>query len=741
MSIIPSKNKVTIIEGEGNDFSQWPTNQLPYKADDGTIQGSGLRMLTSGSLLAPVGFSVESGSIDFGDVLRLSESAGFLAFDNMVDKKRYQLLDYAVPRDAASSKPFYFKLIEAEKKVGNTNGDSVLTTNPLSFEYRTALTARTNSLIFKATAPMNNVRLRITDKVSGVAVKYFPSKSAWVDGQGGAVFEVGDNILDFQDTSVIFQANTDIVFDIQGDSISLSATNGLPKFAGMVQEGVFVGVADVNDLTNIQSQLDVLSDGRSVNYSDLLGIPATFTPSAHTHQTSEIDGLDDTISALTDAIESANGEFESLSSVATSGSYNDLTDKPVIPVVNYPVKSVNTKTGDVTLTAADVGAIGVSDGIPYSQITNPPILPPLITNTSQLVNDSGYLTSVFIPVQSVNGKTGNVVLTAVDVQAAAVSHSHPISDIAGLQASLDSKAPAASLNDYATAISVVNGLSLKLNIPQGNTNQYIRGDGTLAAFPAIPVNSVNGKTGTVVLNASDVNAAAFGHTHVISEVNGLQAALDGKAATSDLSAYATMSALTLGLAGKFNSPTGTTSQYLRGDGSAATFPAIPVVPTNVSAFTNDSAYVNQSGARSAISLTTTGTGAASYTPATGVLNIPSPVTRTYTSPTRTLNAAFQISATRDAMVSYSVDITVAALLLAGTAGRVYLEYANETGFTTGVTVVASGGASIGGVLNVNNLSTANLAGLIPAGKFVRLRTVNTSGTPTYTFQAAQEVLL
>jgi hypothetical protein len=45
------------------------------------------------------------------------------------------------------------------------------------------------------------------------------------------------------------------------------------------------------------------------------------------------------------------------------------------------------------------------------------------------------------------------------------------------------------------------------------------------------------------------------------------------------------------LGGKFNNPTGTTSQYLRGDGSTATFPTIPTVPTNVSAFTNDANYL------------------------------------------------------------------------------------------------------------------------------------------------------
>jgi hypothetical protein len=43
--------------------------------------------------------------------------------------------------------------------------------------------------------------------------------------------------------------------------------------------------------------------------------------------------------------------------------------------------------------------------------------------------------------------------------------------------------------------------------------------------------------------------------------------------TTAASTYATTTALTSGLAGKFNAPAGTTAQYLRGDGSLATLPA------------------------------------------------------------------------------------------------------------------------------------------------------------------------
>lgn len=51
-----------------------------------------------------------------------------------------------------------------------------------------------------------------------------------------------------------------------------------------------------------------------------------------------------------------------------SGSYNDLTDKPTIPDV--PVQSVNGKTGAVALSAVDVGALPDSTVIP-SQYTLP----------------------------------------------------------------------------------------------------------------------------------------------------------------------------------------------------------------------------------------------------------------------------------------------------------------------------------------------------------------------------------
>ena len=63
------------------------------------------------------------------------------------------------------------------------------------------------------------------------------------------------------------------------------------------------------------------------------------------------------------------------------------------------VNSVNGKTGDVVLNAADVGALPNTTVIP--------------SKTSQLTNDSGYITVSGAPVKSVDGKTGAVVTNAI----------------------------------------------------------------------------------------------------------------------------------------------------------------------------------------------------------------------------------------------------------------------------------------------------------------------------------------
>lgn len=122
------------------------------------------------------------------------------------------------------------------------------------------------------------------------------------------------------------------------------------------------------------------------------------------------------------------------------------------------VNSVNGQTGDVVLTAADVGALPDSTEIP--------------TKTSDLVNDSGYITSV--PVDSVNGYTGAVVLNASDVGAMASGEqvvryeAQTLTD--AQQAQARANINAISADEIGTVFNIKGDVATYADLPQtGNT--------------------------------------------------------------------------------------------------------------------------------------------------------------------------------------------------------------------------------------------------------------------------------
>ena len=142
------------------------------------------------------------------------------------------------------------------------------------------------------------------------------------------------------------------------------------------------------------------------------------------------------------------------------------------------VDSVNGKTGDVVLNAADVGAL-----------PNTTIVP---SKTSQLTNDSSYITESSALVKSVDGETGAVVTNAIK------STQQNLSDAQKAQARTNIGAGTSSFDGN------YSSLSGKPTIPS-NTSQ-LNNDSGFVTSENVPVKSVNSKTGAVVLGASDVGA-------------------------------------------------------------------------------------------------------------------------------------------------------------------------------------------------------------------------------------------
>lgn len=108
---------------------------------------------------------------------------------------------------------------------------------------------------------------------------------------------------------------------------------------------------------------------------------------------------------------------------------------------------------------------------------------------------------------------------------------------------------------------------------------------------------------------------------------------------------------------------------------------------------------------------------------------------------------FQVSATRDSLVNYSVTITTAVQigLVTNVDGYAVLEIAPTNSSTPGdwVEIARTPQAQNVGLaiaLSSTQKGGGNLTGMVPAGYYAKIRTVNAAGTPTYAYNSGQEVL-
>lgn len=131
----------------------------------------------------------------------------------------------------------------------------------------------------------------------------------------------------------------------------------------------------------------------------------------------------------------------------------------------------------------------------------------------------------------------------------------------------------------------------------------------------------------------------------------------------------------------------------------------------------------------------------------GVISFPgaTPVPRSFAYPTRALNTCFQVSSTRDALVSYGVDVTTTLTLANGGQGSAALRTYTDSGCSLGGQTIVSGTSGLPATLTVTvglqNLGTVVLGGVAPAGLWERLETTTNVGTVTFAARQGQETLL
>lgn len=240
-----------------------------------------------------------------------------------------------------------------------------------------------------------------------------------------------------------------------------------------------------------------------------------------------------------EAFQATAGEADGLATLDGTGNV-PLSQLGNVPGGSAAVTSVNTQTGDVVLDAADVGAAATSHGHAQSDVTN------LVTDLA------GKAAASHTHAQSdVTGLTSSLAGKASTV------HTHVQSDITGLTTDLAAKA-ADSAVVHKTGTETIGGVKTFTSLPTIPVTPVDPTDAASKGYvDSLPmaVTSVNTQTGDVVLDAADVGAATTSHSHAQSDVTGLVTDLAAKSAVGHTHAQSAITNLTADLAAKANDST------------------------------------------------------------------------------------------------------------------------------------------------------------------------------------------
>lgn len=205
-------------------------------------------------------------------------------------------------------------------------------------------------------------------------------------------------------------------------------------------------------------------------------------------------------------------DISGIAVVGKSGSYNDLSDKPATAAAQ--ANSDWNSTAGITQILNKPVLTKVATSGSFNDLSDKPTLP---TKVSDLSNDSGFLTSA---VTSVNSKTGTVTLSYADVQAVAAATLAAANGVAtlgpdgkltaGQVPTIALSAPYTVANINAMLALVVGTGSIAIVASPAST--YVRNSGSAGDItdwyqllsPGSTVSSVNGISGAVVLTASDI---------------------------------------------------------------------------------------------------------------------------------------------------------------------------------------------------------------------------------------------
>jgi hypothetical protein len=389
-------------------------------------------------------------------------------------------------------------------------------------------------------------------------------------------------------TEATSRANADSALQTQitSNDGDISALGGRLTTA---EAGIFV---NDQDITNLNTRLTAAEGNITSNDSDIAGLDTRLTSAESniTSNDSDISGLDTRLTAAESDITSLGTSKQSVSEKGQANGYAALDSGAKVPIANLPDSivgqlqyegawdaSTNTPTladpttnkGHYYVVSVEGVYLGityhigdwiVSNGAIWEKVDNTDAVTSVFGRLGAVVaNESDY--SAFYPlIASFNAVDSQV--TTNTTKLATIETNADVTDATNVAAAGALMSGTAVINDLADVSGTPSdGQVLTYNNTSGQWEP--------AAAGAAPVDSVNGQTGAVVLDADDIDDSAttnkFTTAADISKLAGIEAGADVTDTTNVVAALTAGTNVTIGVDGTI-SATDTNTTYTAGGG-------------------------------------------------------------------------------------------------------------------------------------------------------------------------------
>jgi hypothetical protein len=226
--------------------------RIPFKSGAALADSALYETLTE--LISDKKFTVPGGTLGVSEAKDISAgSESLIITDNIAETNSY-LVDSKFD-STGSAIPTYLNLGSEGTLNIQTDFSQTLTDNPLTYSLTGTVTPpdvrQLNSMLIKTGGVMTNATARFIDNVTGIPIRYIPSRAAWNGTAAGLTLVDGDNLFDFisteDSTPGVFNLGVNpfkiengqqIDIEFKADSVNiLGEIGGIPYQIATTQDG------------------------------------------------------------------------------------------------------------------------------------------------------------------------------------------------------------------------------------------------------------------------------------------------------------------------------------------------------------------------------------------------------------------------------------------------------------------------------------------------------------------------